>query len=417
MDRNASTTTDRWLTTMTDQVVFVRSATARDAQPDDWRERLSAFMRLTGVACVGAKRLAGNDKQHIFSMGEMVVHPKGYHHHGGETNFRCYRFPEEVDAIAGGVMAVDRKAFEAVNGAELLRGELGGVRLGLALRKAGYRVVTVPQVVVTDAHEVSPAPEEEAAFGKTWGFDWRAADMKVVRETYAGTGLLWNVRFHADAMPFDRYDYRPAPVWVSYQQAEVFRQRADHLCKMAAKLAQGKEAEPAEAGRRGQLIAPAGTLLEIGCGDGLFSHLIASLGVEVVGLDPEERGISQAIEKTKEQVYAGPRPRYMVGGGEKLPFEDGAFAAVCLFDVIEHLDNPVAVLREIVRVLRPGGQALLVTPMWQYGGWSDPMYHATEYTMSQLVNQISAVGGLTVTNAATIGGVYRDAVVTARKNL
>lgn len=410
MNTNASTTTDRWLTAMTDQVVFVQSATAREVRPDDWRGRLSAFMQLTGVACAGAKRLVGNDKQHIFSMGEMVVHPKGFHHHGGETNFRCYRFPEETDVIAGGVMAVDRKAFDAVNGAEWLRGELGGVQLGLALRKAGYRVVTVPQVVTTDAHEVSPAPEEDAAFRKTWGFDWRAADMKVVREKYAGTGLLWNVRFHAGAMPFDRYDYRPAPVWVSYQQAEVFRQRADHLCKMAAKLAQGA------GGGAGAGDGPA-RLLEIGCGDGLFSHLIASLGVEVVGLDPEERGISQAIEKTKEQVYAGSggRPRYMVGSGEKLPFGDGAFAAVCLFDVIEHLDNPVAVLREIVRVLRPGGQALLVTPMWQYGGWSDPMYHATEYTMSQLVNQISAVGGLTVTNVATIGGVYRDAVVTARK--
>ena len=116
---------DRWHVTMRGDIVFIQSATARDIQPEDWRERLVSFIKLTAIACVGAKRLAGNEKKHIFSMGEMLIHPKGYHHHGGETNFRCYRFPEEVDVIAGGVMAVDRKAFEAVHGASLLQGELG----------------------------------------------------------------------------------------------------------------------------------------------------------------------------------------------------------------------------------------------------------------------------------------------------
>jgi ubiquinone/menaquinone biosynthesis C-methylase UbiE len=52
----------------------------------------------------------------------------------------------------------------------------------------------------------------------------------------------------------------------------------------------------------------------------------------------------------------------VVGDGSRLPFDDGSFDLVTANMVLEHLPNPAAVLREVARVLRPGGELVCVTP-------------------------------------------------------
>lgn len=53
-----------------------------------------------------------------------------------------------------------------------------------------------------------------------------------------------------------------------------------------------------------------------------------------------------------------------LGAAESLPYDDGAFDVVASFDVLEHVVDPFAALREIARVLRPGGRAYLVYPTY-----------------------------------------------------
>jgi SAM-dependent methyltransferase len=382
-------------------VVFVHRAADLAVEPRDWRMHLvAALRRIGGAGLVGAKRL--DEAGHVFSMGERVVHPKGFHHVGKGAPGSAFRFPEEADAVAGGVVAIDAAAFDAVGGEALCAGELGLLALGLAVRAHGLRCVTVPSAVVTDAHLPAPAPGEEDAFTERFGFDWMAADMDDVTRRHRGTGLLWDARFQGEAMPFDKYADRPAVHWTSYETVDVYRTRADHLAGLVAQIAEG------------------GRVLDLGCGDGLFAHLAAMRNVSVVGLDPEERAIEQARERTARQAYPGAPPAFARGPGDAIPFDDGTFDLVFALDVIEHLRNPVAVLREAIRVLAPCGRLLLTTPAWQLGSWSDPIYHVTEYTPEELARQVQAVNRrgparLTPTQLGRIGGVYRDIVLVAQR--
>jgi 2-polyprenyl-3-methyl-5-hydroxy-6-metoxy-1,4-benzoquinol methylase len=383
-------------------VVILRSPTAADPEPANWVGVLSGFLHGSpGVVCIGAKRLDPSGA--VFSMGEFVVHPKGFHHHGAGVDGRCWRFAEEVDLIAGGVMAVDEKAFDAAGGEAALGGALGAILLGLMLRKRGGRGLAVPQAVVVDTATPEPGADEANRFRATWGFDWQAADLDAVRAAHPRSGLLWNARFHAPGMPFEKYRDRGALVWESYQKAEVFRKRAHHIAGLA------KQVCPPGPG--------SGVLLDVGSGDGFFCHLFALQGIEVIGVDPEPLGVKQAQLQTGEQRYpaGGKPPQFRVGQGTALPVPDASVAAVSLMDVIEHLPNPVAVLREIARVLRPGGKFMCITPSWQFGGSSDAVYHLTEYTLAELVRQVGAIPGLTVVNTGAIGGVYRDIIVVAEK--
>lgn len=381
-------------------VVSIRSTSAGAPEPMDWLQRLGSFFTLdSALVAVGAKRLMPDG--HVFSMGEFVIHPKGFHHHGKGVDGRCYRFPEEADVVAGGVLLVRTSAFDAaikyLGGLEALAGDLGLIQLGLALRHAGGRIAAAPQVVVTDHFTPMPRRDEHEAFLANWGFDWRLPDLDVVRERYAGSGLLWNTKYLAPGMPFEKYRDRGALVWESYEKAEVFRQRAHHLAQLV------------------QRHAGNGPVLDLGCGDGFFSHLFAQRGLDVIGVDPEELGVAQAQHMTASRAYPGPRPTFRTADGTRLPFENGHFALVTNFDVIEHLPNPIALLREAARVLRPGGHFIVVSPAWQFGGSSDAVYHGFEYTMEELGNSIQAVDGLDVVDTGMIQGVYRDLIVIAKR--
>ena len=397
--RSASGTSPRedpWMVELPeDGMVVVRGATAARPEPDDWRCRFQATLRqMPGVKVVGAKRLAPGGQ--VFSMGELVVHPKGFHHLGRGVAAEAYRFPEEVDAVAGGLLAVDGQAFEAAGGRDALHGQFGALELGLRVRRAGGRCVTIPDVVVEDCFCPDPAEDERAGFLRRWGFDWRIADLDVVRRTYEGTGLLWNVRFHGRPRPFEKYRSRPAMHWSSYEQVEPFRRRADHLAHVAVQSAgSGTPGDPGAG-------AATGPVLDLGCGDGLFSHLLARKGLEVIGIDPEPEAIEQARALVARQRYPGPAP----------PFDDGAMRLVVMFDVIEHLLNPAASLRAVARVLDRQGRLVVSTPAQQLGAWSDPVYHVCEYTMDELVGQLQAAG-FEVANTGMIKGVYRDLIVVA----
>ncbi len=85
------------------------------------------------------------------------------------------------------------------------------------------------------------------------------------------------------------------------------------------------------------------------------------------------------------------------GEAERLPYEEKSFDLVTGLDVVEHLDNDIAGLREMRRVLRPGGRALLFAPafMFLWGVQDDISNHRRRYTLASL-NSVVRQAGLEV---------------------
>src|SRR5258706_8727062 len=98
-------------------------------------------------------------------------------------------------------------------------------------------------------------------------------------------------------------------------------------------------------------------VLDAGCGTGYGSALLAETAAEVIGLDRA----SEALDYARAH-YPGRNLAFKQGECCPLPFADGEFDWVIAFEVIEHLPDADAFLREIRRVLRPQGRLAVSTP-------------------------------------------------------
>src|SRR5438045_2846480 len=88
-------------------------------------------------------------------------------------------------------------------------------------------------------------------------------------------------------------------------------------------------------------------VLDVGANDGTFMQMLKEKRqCDVYGIDLSE----EAVKKAKEKGL-----NVQLADGEKIPFEDGTFDYVLAMELLSHLHDPEAVLREIKRVLKPKG--------------------------------------------------------------
>jgi SAM-dependent methyltransferase len=89
--------------------------------------------------------------------------------------------------------------------------------------------------------------------------------------------------------------------------------------------------------------------LDLGCGEGHNTRLLAGRGARIVALDIAESFIAAAAEANRQGI------RYVLGDGALLPFRATSFDAVTAFMSLMDVADPEGTLREVARVLRPGG--------------------------------------------------------------
>jgi ubiquinone/menaquinone biosynthesis C-methylase UbiE len=120
----------------------------------------------------------------------------------------------------------------------------------------------------------------------------------------------------------------------------------------------------------------AGDLLEIGCGEGRGVHLLEDKVTSFTGIDK----ISEVVEDLRIKY---PQANFTQASIPPLGFADETFDSVISFQVIEHIKHDEEYLKEIARVLKPGGTALITTPNIKKSLSRNP-WHIREYTSKQL---------------------------------
>ncbi|WP_070119701.1 class I SAM-dependent methyltransferase [Bacillus marinisedimentorum] len=96
--------------------------------------------------------------------------------------------------------------------------------------------------------------------------------------------------------------------------------------------------------------------LDIGSGTGNYSIWLAERGLDVTALDQSD----EMTKIAKKKAFArGLSIDFRLGHAETLPFEDESFDLVTSVTAVEFMDNPSTVLKEAMRVLKPGGRLVI----------------------------------------------------------
>jgi 2-polyprenyl-3-methyl-5-hydroxy-6-metoxy-1,4-benzoquinol methylase len=141
--------------------------------------------------------------------------------------------------------------------------------------------------------------------------------------------------------------------------AETFDEEADHgLRAPAVRRAWSALLERwMPAGKR--------AVLDIGCGTGSLSVLLAELGYEVTGIDLSPAMLIRAQAKARAQGYA---IQFIVMDADAPRFTPGSFEAIVCRHLLWALSEPRKVLRRWTELLKPKGRLILIEGYWSAGG-------------------------------------------------
>ena len=152
-------------------------------------------------------------------------------------------------------------------------------------------------------------------------------------------------------------------------------------------------------------------VLDLGCGVGEYVRAFAGVGAIAIGCDVESSRLVEARRRGANGLVQA--------AGEQLPFHDRSLDVVVLNEVIEHVTDDRATMREVARVLAPGGVAVIYAPNRLYPFETHGIYLGKRYVFgniplvnwlprilrNRLVPHARAYGAREIEQVATAGGL------------
>jgi len=154
------------------------------------------------------------------------------------------------------------------------------------------------------------------------------------------------------------------------------------------------------------------SLLDIGCAQGFFLYSASKAGFATKGVELSQDAAEYVKKEFGLDVEIGPF--------EKLQFPENYFDVVTLWQVLEHLPQPLTVLKEVHRILKPGGLIAVSTP--DIGGipakilrkkwWDIKRLHINQFTTGTLMDVLHNAGFKNISSASYNGFVSLSILLT-----
>lgn len=131
-------------------------------------------------------------------------------------------------------------------------------------------------------------------------------------------------------------------------------------------------------------VSPKARILDIGCNTGVLVDMMQKAGYEACGSDMSKEAIEYGSARGVKKLY--------VANGDIQPFPSELFDCVMALDVIEHIDDDSAVIKEMKRLLRPGGTLIIKVPAFMFL-WSlqdEVAHHKRRYTKKTLTDVLTS---------------------------
>jgi SAM-dependent methyltransferase len=129
-------------------------------------------------------------------------------------------------------------------------------------------------------------------------------------------------------------------------------------------------------------------ILEVGCGTGGNLDMLSNFGT-VCGLETSEIARAFAMKKTGSgvDIRDGTLPSTVPDFGRK-------FDLICLFDVLEHIDDDLGTLRALACLAKPGGRLIISVPahQWLWSRHDEFLHHQRRYSKASLIDVVNSAG-------------------------